>query len=141
MLIIINVKLSLNNIIKLIKKLFYSVASSFCHHASYLLGLRWELRGRENLEKEQACVIVANHQSSLDVLGMFDIWPVMDKCTVIAKKEILYAWPFGIAAWLSGLIFIDRINSEKARSVINSSIKTIKENKVKLIFFSYIFRR
>ncbi|XP_043475201.1 1-acyl-sn-glycerol-3-phosphate acyltransferase alpha [Leptopilina heterotoma] len=117
------------------------VASSFCHYASYILGLRWELRGRENLEKEQACIIVANHQSSLDILGMFDIWPVMDKCTVIAKKEIIYAWPFGIAAWLSGLIFIDRINSEKARSVINSSIKTIKENKIKLWFFPEGTRR
>jgi len=36
--------------------------------------------------KEQACIIVANHQSLLDILGMFDIWSVMDKCTVVAKK-------------------------------------------------------
>lgn len=108
------------------------MASSVCHHVSTLLGLRWELRGREHLEKEQACIIVANHQSSIDVLGMFDIWPVMDKCTVVAKKEIFYAWPFGLAAWLSGLIFIDRMNSEKARSVINTATNHIIERKVRL---------
>ncbi|XP_012269768.1 1-acyl-sn-glycerol-3-phosphate acyltransferase alpha [Athalia rosae] len=111
------------------------LASSLCHHVSTLLGLRWELRGREHLEKEQACIIVANHQSSLDILGMFDIWPVMDKCTVVAKKEIFYAWPFGLAAWLSGLIFIDRMNSEKARLVINTATKHIIDQKIKLWVF------
>lgn len=45
------------------------LASSFCHHISTVLGLKWELRGKEHLEKEQACIIVANHQSSLDILG------------------------------------------------------------------------
>lgn len=108
----------------------FRLASAVCHHVSTLLGLRWELRGREHLEKEQACIIVANHQSSLDILGMFDIWPVMDKCTVVAKKEIFYVWPFGLAAWLSGLIFIDRMNSEKARSVINTATNHIIEKKV-----------
>lgn len=49
-------------------------ASSFCHHISTVLGLKWELRGREHLEKDQACIIVANHQSSLDVLGTCDIY-------------------------------------------------------------------
>lgn len=49
--------------------LFYRLASSFCHHISTVLGLKWELRGKEHLEKDQACIIVANHQSSLDILG------------------------------------------------------------------------
>jgi len=106
-------------------------ASSICHHINTLLGLRWELRGREHLEKNRACIIVANHQSSIDILGMFDLWPVMDKCTVIAKKEIFYVWPVGLGAWLCGLIFIDRMNSEKARSILNSATKEIIEKKVK----------
>lgn len=106
------------------------LASGLCHHVSSLLNIRWQIRGREHLAKEQGCVIVANHQSSLDVLGMFEMWPIMDKCTVVAKKEIFYAWPFGLAAWLCGLIFIDRMNSEKARSAINSASEYIKKNKV-----------
>ncbi|GLV43700.1 1-Acylglycerol-3-phosphate O-acyltransferase 1 [Carabus blaptoides fortunei] len=111
------------------------LASSVCHHISSLLGMRWHLRGREYLEKEQACIVVANHQSSLDILGMFDIWPVMDKCTVVAKKELFYAWPFGVAAWLCGLIFIDRMNSEKARNVLNEATEYIKRKKIKLWVF------
>ncbi|KAJ8680848.1 hypothetical protein QAD02_016635 [Eretmocerus hayati] len=117
------------------------LASSLCHHISTLLGIRWQVRGREHLEKERACIIVANHQSSLDILGMFDLWPIMDKCTVVAKKEIFYAWPFGLAAWLCGLIFIDRMNSEKARSVINTAVENLKENKTKLWIFPEGTRR
>ncbi|XP_034934626.1 1-acyl-sn-glycerol-3-phosphate acyltransferase alpha [Chelonus insularis] len=111
------------------------LASSICHNVSNLLGLRWELKGRENLERDQACIVVANHQSSLDILGMFEIWRVMDKCTVVAKKELFYAWPFGLAAWLCGLIFIDRMNSEKARAVLNTATDKIKEKKIKLWIF------
>jgi lysophosphatidate acyltransferase len=54
----------------------------------------------------------------------------MDKCTVVAKKELFYAWPFGLAAWLCGLIFIDRLNSDKARATINKATTLIKEKKV-----------
>lgn len=61
---------------------------------------------------------------------MFDIWPVMEKCTVVAKKEIFYAWPFGLAAWLCGLVFIDRLNTDKARQVINQATNKIKAKKV-----------
>ncbi|XP_075227683.1 1-Acylglycerol-3-phosphate O-acyltransferase 1 [Lycorma delicatula] len=111
------------------------LASFLCCHISRLLGLHWELQGKEHLEKDQACVIVANHQSSLDILGMFEIWPVMQKCTVVAKKELLYAWPFGLAAWLCGLIFIDRLNSETAKDAINHSIDKLKQDKVKLWIF------
>jgi lysophosphatidate acyltransferase len=45
------------------------LASALCRRISGLVGLKWELRGQEYLAKEQACIIVANHQSSLDILG------------------------------------------------------------------------
>lgn len=34
-----------------------------------VLGLKYELRGMKNLQKEKSCIIVANHQSSIDILG------------------------------------------------------------------------
>jgi lysophosphatidate acyltransferase len=70
---------------------------------------------------------------------MFDIWPIMDKCTVVAKKELFYAWPFGLAAWLCGLIFIDRLNSDKARNTINKATTLIKEKKVNFFCNLLIF--
>ncbi|XP_073828325.1 1-Acylglycerol-3-phosphate O-acyltransferase 1 [Musca autumnalis] len=116
-------------------------ASAFCHRVTTLIGLRWELRGKEHLEKDRACIIVANHQSSLDVLGMFNIWPVMNKCTVVAKRELFYAWPFGLAAWLAGLIFIDRVRGEKARDTLNQVNHKIKKQNIKLWVFPEGTRR
>ncbi|XP_020803928.1 1-acyl-sn-glycerol-3-phosphate acyltransferase alpha [Drosophila serrata] len=116
-------------------------ASTWCHRISTLIGLRWELRGKEHLAKDQACIIVANHQSSLDVLGMFDIWHVMNKCTVVAKRELFYAWPFGLAAWLAGLIFIDRVRGEKARETLNDVNRRIKQQRIKLWVFPEGTRR
>ncbi|XP_017850949.1 1-acyl-sn-glycerol-3-phosphate acyltransferase alpha isoform X2 [Drosophila busckii] len=121
---------------------FISVwASTWCHRVTALVGLRWELRGKEHLEKDQACIIVANHQSSLDVLGMFNIWHVMNKCTVVAKRELFYAWPFGLAAWLAGLIFIDRVRGEKARETLNAVNRRIKQQRIKLWVFPEGTRR
>lgn len=108
----------------------FRLASFLCRHISDILGLRWELRGEDYLKRKEPCVIVANHQSSIDILGMFELWPVMKRCTVVAKKELLYAGPFGIAAWLCGLVFIDRLNSEASRLAINNSIKHLHEKKI-----------
>lgn len=59
-----------------------------------------------------------------------EIWPVMDKCAVIAKKEIFYLWPFGLASWLWGTIFIDRMNVKNAQSTINKTGQAICQKKV-----------
>lgn len=59
-----------------------------------------------------------------------EIWPKLDRCTVLAKKEVFYLWPFGLATWLWGTIFIDRFNVEKAQSTINSTATIIKNRKV-----------
>lgn len=72
---------------------------------------------------------------------MFDIWPVMNKCTVVAKRELFYAWPFGLAAWLCGLIFIDRMQSEKARNSLCDATELIKKKKIKLWIFPEGTRR
>lgn len=63
---------------------------------------------------------------------MFDIWRYMDKCTVIAKKELLYS-PFGLAAYLCGLVFIPRVQSDKAKTIMNTAIDSIKPDKVSFL--------
>lgn len=72
---------------------------------------------------------------------MFDIWHVMNKCTVVAKRELFYAWPFGLAAWLAGLIFIDRVRGEKARETLNDVNRRIKKQRIKLWVFPEGTRR
>lgn len=72
---------------------------------------------------------------------MFDIWPIMAKCTVVAKREIFYVWPFGLGAWLCGLIFINRMHSDKARDQLNEATEKIKRKNIKLWIFPEGTRR
>lgn len=104
-------------------------------HVTKVLGITWELRGGEHLAADRGCVIVANHQSMLDILGMFNIWGVMDKCAAVARKEVFHVWPFGLAAWLGGVVFIDRLNSNKAHDQLNNAAKLMKTHKTKLWMF------
>lgn len=102
---------------------------------SKLLGLTWELRGRENIIQDSGCVVVINHQSAIDLLVLAELWPVLQRCTVIAKREVFYLWPFGLACWLWGTIFIDRLNVERAQSTVNKTGETIRTKQAKVCMF------
>ncbi|KAK7580703.1 hypothetical protein V9T40_001332 [Parthenolecanium corni] len=102
-----------------------------------IVGIEFELRNGEFLSpKTGTAVIASNHLSIWDVLGMFTKWHVMQKCTVIARKIIFYLWPFGLVAWLSGVVFIDRIPSnEKTYEKVNKAAEYVCKEKAKLWIF------
>ena len=47
----------------------FSDASQILRPIQKLIGLKFTVKGEELLKHQKTCVIVANHQSSLDVLG------------------------------------------------------------------------
>jgi lysophosphatidate acyltransferase len=47
----------------------FRYTSYFLKYITKVLGITWELRGGEHLAEDRGCVIVANHQSMLDILG------------------------------------------------------------------------
>jgi hypothetical protein len=59
------------------------------------------------------------------------IWPG-GMCTPLAKKEILATGPFGIACWLSGITFIDRLNPEKSRDTMHKLAERINKDSVSI---------
>lgn len=65
----------------------------------------------------------------------------MNKTTVVAKRELLYVWPFGICAWLCGLIFIDRFAADKAKVAMNSAVEKLKRERIKIWVFPEGTRR
>lgn len=68
---------------------------------------------------------------------MFNIWHVADKVAAIARKEIFYVWPFGLAAYLAGVVFIDRTNSKDAYKQLKVTSEVMIKNKV--CYFGYNF--
>lgn len=100
------------------------------------------VEGKEYLTGPEPCIIVANHQSFLDVLGMFPCFTLMKRCSVIAKKATLYTTgPFGIGGWLGGLIYVERAFSPETRAVLAATLERVKKKKIKLWFFAEGTRR
>lgn len=64
----------------------------------------------------------------------------MGRCTVIAKREIFWFWPFGLAAWLAGLVFIPRVKTkaEQAKAVIKQAVEKVAQERVSNIVFYFI---
>ncbi|KAF4525317.1 hypothetical protein B566_EDAN014926 [Ephemera danica] len=99
------------------------------------LGIKWDVRGKEFLATKQGCIVVMNHQSSLDILGLFWIWRYFDSMAPVAKKEIFYFWPFGLSAYFGGVVFIDRANSPKARKQLEDATRLMHDEGTKLLLF------
>lgn len=63
---------------------------------------------------------------------MCELWPTWHKCVSIAKKGLIWLFPFGPAAYLAGTIFIDRNQTSSAKSTmvkVGQNMKT-EQNKV-----------
>ncbi|CRK90938.1 CLUMA_CG004627, isoform A [Clunio marinus] len=100
-----------------------------------LIGASYEIRGLENINRDSGGVVLINHQSAIDLIVLGKLWPVIGRATQVAKKEIFYLFPFGLACYLWGTLFINRQNQTSARNVINRESKAINERKSKILFF------
>lgn len=63
------------------------------------------------------------------------LWPIIGRATVVAKRELLYAFPFGPASYLWGTLFINRSNRKDALDKLNQESQAITENDAKLLVF------
>ena len=101
----------------------------------WLLGLEWQLRGIERVLSNTACVVVANHQDAIDVLGMVELWPHFGCLVSVMKREIWLGLPFALAAWLCGQIFIDRSNPTRARESLARAQQRMCDERLAVWFF------
>ncbi|XP_072014476.1 1-acyl-sn-glycerol-3-phosphate acyltransferase alpha-like [Amphiura filiformis] len=99
----------------------------------YIFGVRVSTTGLEHLNSNEPYIAVCNHQSTIDHIGMMEIWP--QRCTLMVKQSLKYAGPFGIAAILCGCIFVDRSNKARAKEAMAETIQTIKRKHAKIWMF------
>merc|ERR1712183_53758 len=99
-----------------------------------LIPITFEIEGSELLCCPSAAVVVMNHQSAIDLMAMFEIIPYLEHSGPIAKRELLYIQPFGLACWLCGAEFINR-KSKTSHQDINDMGARAREEGKKLIIF------
>nr|KAF6482942.1 1-acylglycerol-3-phosphate O-acyltransferase 2 [Rousettus aegyptiacus] len=92
------------------------IISWFIRSFKYLYGLRFDVKGRQKLEVDHPCVIISNHQSILDMMGLMEVLP--RRCVQIAKRELLFMGPVGLVMYLGGVFFINRQCPSTAMTVM-----------------------
>jgi len=111
-----------------------AMSAKIMKHINRVVGVEWVLEGAEHLKIESGAVVVMNHQSSVDVMAMCEIWPVLNQAAPIAKKSLLYAGPFGLSCWLLGTVFIDRTSKSSREDVNRAGAEAMKDGTKLMIF-------
>ncbi len=89
----------------------------------YMTPIGVRLIGRENIRKGRSYMIVANHQSSYDILVLYGWLPLNFKW--VMKKELRKVPVFGFAGEMGGNIYIDRSSSEALSHTLAEAEKKI----------------
>ncbi|KAK9463648.1 uncharacterized protein V1516DRAFT_668349 [Lipomyces oligophaga] len=105
----------------------------FYYSASALTGLKIIIENEEILSSHGPAIIIANHQSELDVFMLGRLFP--KQCSVTAKSSLKY-FPFlGWFMLASGCVFIDRGNRGKAVKALDGAIIKMKERQRSVFIF------
>ncbi|KAF8645518.1 hypothetical protein AX16_007802 [Volvariella volvacea WC 439] len=116
----------------------YVIARTFYALASRVLDLTVQVEGVENLENNQPAVLMANHQSMLDILVVGKLMP---KRTSIMAKQSLQFSPLGPFMTLSGAIFVNRANNTSAVRSLAAAAQKMKSLRLSLWMFPEGTRR
>lgn len=111
---------------------FIKIARFWAKTLLIISGIKLEIRGIENIEKEKTYTFVSNHQSNFDILVSFCAIP--KNLRMVAKEELFKIPIFGHVLKKSDFIAIDRIHPKKAINSLKQGVKKIKEGINFLLF-------
>lgn len=119
------------------RRAFFTVGPSFARSLAWFCDIPQSLVGWESLpagirDGTQPVVFMSNHESQLDPSILIANLPV--PAVYIAKKEVKYMPLVGWAAWVAGMIFIDRGDRERAIRSIRDAALQIRGGKNVVIF-------
>lgn len=98
----------------------------------WLAGLRYEVTGLENLQRERACVYMANHQSNLDPPLLFVLLP--PQLAVMGKRQLFSIPVLGAAMRLGQFVSVDRENPQAARASVEKALPILQGGKSFLVY-------
>jgi 1-acyl-sn-glycerol-3-phosphate acyltransferase len=97
---------------------------------------RWRMTldtdGLDRVPTDALCVLVANHQSYLDVIALFAVLPVTP--VFLAKRELERAPLFGRAMKLGGHVFVDRGKHDKAMASMEEAARQLRPGQPLAVF-------
>jgi 1-acyl-sn-glycerol-3-phosphate acyltransferase len=99
-----------------------------------LAGVPVKVEGLDHIEDDRRYVIMANHESSLDIVVLLTALPVSVELRFLAKKS-LFAIPFlGWAMKSAGFIPVDRENRSTAAATLRQTLDEVDRGGSPLVF-------
>lgn len=111
----------------------HRMTSTWHDHLCRMLRVEVLTEGAERLNPETAYVVVANHQSIMDVVALYEALPM--KPGFIAKQELRRIPIFGRAIAQGGHVFIDRSTRRKAVEAIHGAAEQVRARNITLVIF------
>jgi len=98
-----------------------------------IVGIRVEVRGRENLRPDQTVVYMSNHVSMLD--GPLLVAHLRRRVRVIIKKEAFRLPVVGTGMKFIGFVPVDRKGGDTGKAVIEKAVETVKASGDAFVIF------
>ena len=106
-------------------------ARGFLALSAGIVGIRYAMRGRENLP-DGPCLIIANHQSTWETIAALVLFPDV---AIVAKRELRKIPVMGWFLEKSAMIIIDRADGAKAlREMVDAAREAVAAGRSVLIF-------
>ena len=97
-----------------------------------VLGLDYEIRGKENLPASGSYIVAAKHQSAYETMKLHIIWP---HPAIVLKRELLRIPLWGRYLAMIGPIAIDRSSGKEAMTQIIEGAQRIKAEGRPMVIF------
>jgi 1-acyl-sn-glycerol-3-phosphate acyltransferase len=98
-----------------------------------LLRLKLKAEVKSLFGQEQACVVIANHQSNYDLYVLGRVVP--PRTVSIGKKSLKWIPFFGQLYWLAGNVLIDRGNARQAKQAMLQTTETLQSRDTSIWVF------
>ncbi len=96
-------------------------------------GVRVTVEGKEHIQPNTSYIIVANHQSHMDIPVLISALPLPIR--IISKKELFKIPVFGWGMRAIGILEIDRSNRKQAIATLNRAAEIIREHHLSILAF------
>ncbi|HPF78653.1 MAG TPA: lysophospholipid acyltransferase family protein [Alphaproteobacteria bacterium] len=98
----------------------------------YVLGLTYEIRGKEYLPEHGTYIVAAKHQSAYETLKLHKLF---GDPTIVLKRELMKIPIFGIFLRKLDVIAIDRGNKEESINAIIEGARRMSQNNRPIVIF------
>ncbi len=92
-----------------------------------------KLQGLENIESARPYIIIANHESTVDIFCLLGKIPIPMR--MVAKKDLEKSFIVGPSMRRSGFIFVDNVNKGSSIAHLNQKFEHLKKEGISIMIF------